>query len=267
MASEKASQIPLSAHNLFNSKVDERITRISKVLSTTSGVDATLTLVGYGLFFVSSQIANLEKLELKAVTHPDVSKYLAISIIKLTELKATTKTLAGMCSDVRTFTGLWGLLGVYAMAKKNYVNPPKDAVLRAVSYGQALSLGAYYIYENRYYLAGKGVLRGWTPENIKRCAKTSLRMFLAYVVLEFARLYRARQLREVRKVKAVDEKEKEDIEKEEQVWWRGGLMNVAYTPLALHWSSENGMLSDGLVGALMSVVGLIKFRAAWAQSA
>lgn len=153
------------------------------------------------------------------------------------------------------------------MAKRNYVEPPKDALLRAVSYGQTLSLGAYYVYENGYYLAGKGVLRGWTPEKIKRWAKTSLKMFLAYVVLEFVRLYRARQLREVRKVKAVDEKDKGDIEKEEEVWLRSSLINIAYTPLSMHWASESGILSDGIVGALMSAVGLIKFRAAWAQAA
>lgn len=153
------------------------------------------------------------------------------------------------------------------MAKRNYVDPPRDTVLKVVSYGQTLSLGGYYIYENGYYLAGKGVLRGWTAEDIKRWAKTSLQMFLAYVVLEFVRLYRARQLRETRKVKAIDEKDKQGIEAEEAVWWRSAKMNVAYTPLAMHWASETPLLSDGIVGALMSWIGLIKFRAAWAQTA
>ena len=153
------------------------------------------------------------------------------------------------------------------MAKRNYVAPEKDAVLRAVGYGQTLSLGAYYVYENGYYLAGKGVLRGWTPGDIKRWAKTSLKMFLAYVVLEFVRLGRARQLREVRKVKAVDEKDRVAIEKEESFWWRGFAMNGAYMPLSVHWASENPVLSDGVVGTLMSAVGLIKFKAAWAQAA
>ncbi|CZR65835.1 uncharacterized protein PAC_15735 [Phialocephala subalpina] len=271
MASDKASQLPFSAASLINPKTDERIARLSKVLSTSSGVDATLTLIGYGLFFVSSQISKLESLELRALTRPGASattlKHGASSFVKLAELEASTKTLAGMCSDFRTFTRLWGMLGVYAMAKRNYVDPPKDMVLRAVSYGQTLSLGAYYVYENGYYLAGKGVLRGWTAADIKRWAKTSLRMFLAYVVMEFVRLYRGRQLRETRKVKAVDEKEKQAIEAEEAVWWRSAKMNVAYTPLAMHWASEAGLLSDGVVGALMSWVGLIKFRAAWAQTA
>jgi Peroxisomal biogenesis factor 11 (PEX11) len=172
-----------------------------------------------------------------------------------------------MCSDFRTFTRLWGLLGVYAMAKKNYTSPPLDVVLRAVSYGQTLSLGAYYVYENGYYLASKNVLRGWAPEKIKRWAKTSLRMFLAYIVLEFVRLARAWQLREGRKVKAVEERERAEIEREESVWLRGALMNVAYTPLGIHWASESPVLSDGVVGALMSAVGWIKFKAAWAQAA
>ncbi|KUJ11324.1 uncharacterized protein LY89DRAFT_689201 [Mollisia scopiformis] len=271
MASDKATQLPFSGPSLFTSGTDQRITRLSKVLSTSSGVDATLTLVGYGLFFVSSQISNLENLEITALTNPNASpdtlKHGPASVMKLAELGASTKTLAGMCSDFRTFTRLWGLLGVYAMAKRNYVDPPKDVVVRAVSYAQTLSLGAYYVYENGYYLAGKGVLRGWTVADIKRWAKTSLRMFLAYVALEFVRLYRARQLRETRKVKAVDEKDRKGIEAEEASWLRSALMNVAYTPLSMHWAFEGGMLSDGVVGALMSAVGLIKFRAAWAQAA
>ncbi|PMD22282.1 hypothetical protein NA56DRAFT_624566 [Hyaloscypha hepaticicola] len=268
MAADKATQLPFTAHTLFTSSTDARITRLSKVLSTSAGVDATLTLVGYGLSLLSSQISKLEKLELKALLSPSDSKHGAAStIVKLTELKAGTKALAGMCSDFCTFTRLWGLLGVYAMAKRNYVTPQKDLVLRVVSYGQTLSLGAYYVYENGYYLAGKGVLRGWTPEKIKRWAKTSLKMFLAFVVLEFVRLYRAKQLREVRKVKTVDEKDKGAIEKEEGAWWDSLMVNGAYMPLSVHWSSEVPVLSDGVVGALMTAIGWIKFRAAWAQAA
>ncbi|KAH8747886.1 hypothetical protein BGZ57DRAFT_158493 [Hyaloscypha finlandica] len=267
MASDKATQLPFSAPTLFTSATDARITRLSRVLSTSGGVDATLTLVGYGLFFVSSQITALDKLQLTSLLRPGGSKNDSTSLVKLVELGASARALAGMCSDFRTFTRLWGFLGVYAMAKKNYVKPETDVVLRAVSYGQTLSLGAYYIYENGYYLAGKGVLKGWTPEKIKRWAKTSLRMFLAYVVLEFVRLYRARQLRELRKVKAVDEKDMVEMKREEKTWLRGAIVNTAYAPLTVHWASENPVLSDGVVGALMSVVGLIKFRAAWALAA
>lgn len=177
------------------------------------------------------------------------------------------KLLAGMCSDFRTFTRLWGLLGIYTMVKRNYIDPPKDVILNAVAWTQTFALGSYYVYENGYYLAGKGVLKGWTAGDIKKWAKTSLKMFLAYVVLEYVRLYRTRQLLEVKRAKAISAKDNDEIEKEEAVWWSTAVMDIAYTPLGMHWASENGMLSDGWAGALMSMVGLIKFRAAWALTA
>ena len=267
MSSDKASQLPFTAHNLFNSSTDARLTRLSKVLSTSSGVDSTLTLVGYGLALASSQIRSLETLQLKLLTK---TNHGSSALLRLMELEGSLKTLASMCSDFRTFTRLWGLLGVYAMAKRNYTAPPQDQVLRIVGYGQTLSLGAYYIYENGYYLAMKGVFRSWTPADIQRWAKTSLRMFLAYVVLEFVRLYRVRTLRGVRKLKAqasgLKDGERKAIREEEAAWSKAALMNGAYAPLAYHWA-EGPLLSDGLVGGLMTLVGLIKFRGAWAAAA
>lgn len=258
-------------NSLFRSTTDARISRLSKILATSSGVDTTLTLVGYSLFFVSSQLPNLEALQVKVLgrlfarnaPRNALKHGTAPSIVKVADLESSLKILAGMCSDFRTFTRLWGLLGVYAMAKKNYLDPPKDAILNAVSWTQTLALGSYYVYENGYYLAGKGVLNGWTADNIKRWAKGSLKMFLAYVLLNYVRLYRSRQLLEERRVKAASEEETQDIEREEAVWWRTAVVNLAETPLAMHWASENGILSDGWIGGLMSIVGLIKFRAAW----
>jgi hypothetical protein len=94
---------------------------------------------------------------------------------------------------------LWDLLGVYASVRKLQSSPPADSILRGLAWSQTLSLGAYLVYEHGYYLAGKGVLRGWSAEKQKRWAKTSLRMFLAYVVLDWVRLFRTRQLREEKK--------------------------------------------------------------------
>lgn len=274
MASEKIPPPADMINSLFRSKTDARITRLSKILSTSAGVDTTLTLVGYSLFFVSSQLSTLRNLELKVLGRLFANnastgslKHGSASIVKLADLESSMKLLAGMCSDFRTFTRLWGLLGIYAMVKRNYLDPPKDAILNAVSWTQAFALGSYYFYENAYYLAGKGVLKGWAAGDIKKWAKTSLKMFLVYVMLEYVRLYRSRQLLEVKKAKAVSAKETEDVEKEEAVWWRAAVMDIAYAPLGMHWASEDGMLSDGWVGALMSLIGVIKFRAAWVLAA
>lgn len=274
MASEKIPPPADMLNSLFHSKTDARITRLSKILATSAGVDTTLTLVGYSLFFVSSQLSTLQKLEVKILgrlfannASSSALKHGSASIAKLASLEGSMKLLAGMCSDFRTFTRLWGLLGIYAMAKRNYVDAPKDAIMNAVSWTQTFALGSYYVLENGYYLAGKGVLKGWAAGDIKKWAKTSLKMFLAYVLLDIVRLYRARQLLGVKRAKAVSATENEAVDKEEAVWLRTAIMDTAYTPLGVHWSSEAGMLSDGWVGALMLLVGAVKFRAAWASAA
>ncbi|KAG0647711.1 hypothetical protein D0Z07_6551 [Hyphodiscus hymeniophilus] len=272
MASDKISPPSDMMAAIFKSKADARIMRLYKILSTSTGVDTTLTLVGFSLFFVSSQLSTLRNLETKVLgrlfaDNAKALKYGSASIVKLADLETSMKLLAGMCSDFRAFTRLWGLLGIYAMVKRDYFNPPKDAILNAVSWSQAGTLGLYYFYENGYYLAAKGVLRGWAGPDIKRWAKTSLKMFLAYVALEYVRLYRERQLLEVKRAKAVSAKENEDVEREEGAWVRTALMNVCYAPLGVHWVSENGIMSDGWVGGLMSLIGVVKFRAAWTLAA
>ena len=281
-SSGKAPSIPSTGfiHSLSLSTTDTRIARLNKILATSSGVDTTLTLVGYSLFFVSSQLGNLQTLDLQRFAKrfaDNASKQLRPgeglvatmqappSLVRIADLQTSTKTLAGMCSDFRAFTRLWGLLGVWSSARKTYLDPPKDSVVHAVSWAQSVALGAYLIYENGYYLAGKGVLKGWSPEKQKKWAKISLRMFLAYVVVEWVRLFRTRQLREEKK--ASYGAKHEEIKREEEIWWRSAKVDAAYTPLTMHWASENGMLSDGWVGALMTMVGFVKFRAAWAQTA
>ncbi|EKD16776.1 uncharacterized protein L3040_006276 [Drepanopeziza brunnea f. sp. 'multigermtubi'] len=276
MSVDKPS-LPGGPAHLVSSGMDERIARMSKILSTSSGVDATLTFVGYGLFLVGSQVSKLESLALPALsrrnTSPSSQKSHANAplLLKLAALASGAKNLAAMCADVRTFTRLWGLLGVYAMARRQYLEPASDALTRAVTCTQTLSLGLYYFYENAYYLAGKGVLQGWTREDIGRWARVSMRLFLAYVAMEYVRLYRARQLRLARKqramVRGVSDAERREFAAEEAAWTKTALINVAYTPLCLHWVSEKGMLSDGVVGALMSYVGWIKVKGAWAATA
>ncbi|KAK2629821.1 hypothetical protein QTJ16_000641 [Diplocarpon rosae] len=274
MSSDESS-LPMAPAYFLSPGMDEKLARISKILSTSTGIDATLTLVGYGLFLVGSQIPKLEKLQLKALTHGNSSaatlEARSAAFLKLADLESGAKALASMCSDFRAFTRLWGMLGVYAMAKRQYLNSPKDGLLRAISYTQTLSLGLYYFHENVYYLAGKGVLRGWTTADIKRWARVSMKMFLAFVLMEHVRLYRARQLRLSRKQTAtsvgISDAERKEFGYEGAAWKKSALMNLAYTPLAVHWASANGILSDGVIGVLMSYVGWTKVKSAWAAAA
>ena len=134
---------------LFNSPIDAAITRIVKILSTAAGVDSTFCLVGYGAVFTSAQLQLLsqfvEKTEFKA---------------RLISVALSAKNLGALCSDVRTFLRLWGLLKIYLGAKAAYLAPPKDGLLKLLSWSQLASMAGYFFYENSAYLAGKGVLRG-----------------------------------------------------------------------------------------------------------
>lgn len=65
----------------------------------------------------------------------------------------------------------------------------------------------------------------------------------------------------------MNDAERKGFATEEAAWKKTALVNVAYTPLAMHWASEKALLTDGVVGALMSYVGWIKFKAAWAAAA
>ncbi|CAL3963408.1 unnamed protein product [Diplocarpon coronariae] len=274
MSSDKSS-VPTAPGYFLSPVMDERLARMSKILSTSTGIDATLTLVGYGFFLVGSQIPKLEKLQLKALARGNPSaanlKESSEAFLKLADLESGAKTLASLCSDFRTFTRLWGMLGVYTIAKRQYLSSPKDGFLRAISYTQTLTLGLYYFHENIYFLAGKGVLKGWAPADIKRWAKISMKMFLAFVLMEHVRLYRARQLRLARNQAAtsagISDAERKEFASERAAWRKSVLMNLAYTPLAVHWASENGMITDGIIGALMSYIGWTKVKSAWAAAA
>jgi len=271
---------PIHSHLL--SSTDAHIAHLNKILATSSGVDSTLTLVGYSLLFVSSQLTKLQSLELQSFAKRfALSAFKALgpgegvvatvpapkSMVKIGELAQGTKALAGLCSDFRAFTRLWGLLGVWAGAKKLYLNPPKDSVVKGVAWGQLSALGLYLVYENGYYLAGKGVLLGWTPQKQKRWAKQSLKLFLAYLALEWIKLFRTRQLREAGKAQGETAEKVEARKKEEAAWWNAAIANAAYTPPAMHWASETGLLSEAWVGLLVGLVGWMKFKVAWAQTA
>lgn len=145
--------------------------------------------------------------------------------------------------------------------------------------------------ENGAYLAGKGVL-GWKKERIAKAWIWSGRAWCAYVALELARLgYEwgelkgqdlGRQRRKSGELQGADN-EGETVEKGELElrmdkveddglkerwgkWYREVGVNVAYAPMTVHYSLENGILSDGAIGGLGAVVGALSIGQAWKET-
>ncbi|KAK4992258.1 hypothetical protein LTR50_001238 [Elasticomyces elasticus] len=279
------------------STTDSYISHLTRCLSTASGIDTTLLTISYTLTLLSSQLTRALRAQYELLALSLVSKASDVLLpgetifaefeppqTKLALVTAGTKALADLISDFRIFLRLWGLLGIYAWARATYFEPPKDAVVKVLVWAQVAVNTAYQILENGAYLAQHGVLRGerWSAKSQARLWAWSSRFWMGHVALEFLRLGRTWQTRDrageglgigVGQVaaegvaeddeKAVKVSRKEDME----AWWRTMRVNLAYAPMTLHWSMEDGCLNDTQVGALGMVAGFIGFGQLWASTA
>ena len=246
-----------------------------RLLSRTSTLDKTLLTVSYSLRLLHSILAKTPQLSVSRLT------------TALTPLTA-------IFDDFRVFLRLWGLLGIYSWGISTYLIPPEDGIVKAITWGQVVACAFFQSLENGAYLAGKGVL-GWKKERIARAWMWSGRAWCAYVALEFARLgYEWRELKgqDVARQKRSNGLEKsQSAEKEGEIaekgelelrmdkvedeslkerwgkWYKEFGVNVAYAPMTVHYSLENGILGEGVIGALGAVVGALSIGQAWKQTA
>jgi hypothetical protein len=254
-------------------RTDRILSRLTLLLSTPAGTDATLRTLGFTLQFLAAASSSLATRRLVSLARSLAASLAAVPLVGgppgtalvvaleypaplAARLAPRAKVLSGLMSDFRTFSRLWGLLGMYAWAKSLAASPPKDKVLRVCAWGQCLAYTAYQALENRAYLAGKGVaprdgqliLRDWL---------WSSRCWMVGVAFEFGRLARLWQL--------WSPKDKTDRERWE--WWRDAIVNVANAPLTLHYSVAGGKLDEMTVGFLGTVAGIFSFWERWDKTA
>lgn len=256
---------------LFNGPIDKAVTRIVKVLSSSAGVDATFCLIGYGSVLTSAQLQILTRYVAKTTTKAT-----------LLNIALSAKNLGVLCSDVRTFLRLWGLLKIYLGAKAAYYAPPKDGLLKLLSVSQLASMTGYFWYENSAYLAGKGVLRGagFTPLELGAKMQKAIYLYGFYLVLDFIRLYRTTQIAKSaasapqknavaashggeKDVALHDETALAKRHAEEAAWWKSLKIDLSYFPLCFHWSGLAPIppqYADLVAGALCSVAGYVSFK-------
>lgn len=140
--------------------------------------------------------------------------------------------------------------------------------MRSIVSVQVVANIAYQYLENMAYLSSKGVW-GWNTERQNKAWAWSSRFWAVHVVLDFVRLWRERAVRQKER-KAGWKGREEEAETEENEWrikWRRSLLvNVAYAPLTVHWSLEQGLVSDSWVGVLGSVAGIAGLKEVWRKS-
>jgi len=203
----------------------------------------------------------------------------------IAQIVGSAKALADMIADYRVFVRLWGLVGLYMWAKRMYLAPlPKTSsgenkLLRGLTWAAIASCLGFQVLENGAYLSSKGALTSarWTGDVGKARENKwwlwSSRFWAVYVGCELARLGVMWYHGSRRSTVDVDDGEKEDKlrRKEEQeqdwLWWKDLVSNVAYAPMTLHWSLEEGLLSDWGVGACGMVAGGALLVDAWRKTA
>ncbi|KAF2087941.1 hypothetical protein K490DRAFT_4699, partial [Saccharata proteae CBS 121410] len=269
-------------------QTDRTVIRLSRLLSTPSGTDSTLCTLSYTLTLIHATLRTRLDTHLQTLAHSIATKASSAllpgetiiasfpptsGLRRLASTTAAVKALAGLISDFRVFVRLWGLLGIYAWARATWSQPPGDGVVKAITWAQVVVNTLYQGLENGAYLASKGVLNseGWTGERgAKRQARWwawSSRFWAAHVGLEFVRLGYEWRRRVVDGVETGDaEKEGKLRKMEDARWWRESISNMAYAPLTIHWSMEEGVIGESVVGLLGMVAGGVNLRERWRQT-
>lgn len=183
-------------------------------------------------------------------------------------------------------------MAIYSWGVSTYLTPPEDGIVRTITWGQVVACALYQGLENGAYLAGKGVL-GWKKEKIASAWIWSGRAWCAYVALELARLgyewgelkgqdsgrQRRKSMELTRRDSEGERVEKGELElrmdkvEDEGLkarwgkWYREVGVNVAYAPMTIHYSLENGILGEGAIGGLGAVVGALSIGQAWKETA
>jgi len=148
-----------------------------------------------------------------------------------------------------------------------------------------MSCVGFQVLENGAYLSSKGALTtaSWTGDVGKARENAwwlwSSRFWAAYVGVELVRLgvqqYYASPAASTT-VSSGDGEKEDKIQREERIkarklenwlWWKDLASNLAYAPMTVHWSLEQGLLSDWGVGACGMVAGGALLADAWKKTA
>ena len=212
----------------------------------------------------------------------------------LAQVVGSSKALADTIGEYRIFVRLWGMLGIYTWARATYSDPlpatasSRDKLLRRLDWTAVATCVGFQVLENGAYLSSKGALTSvsWTGDVGKARENQwwlwSSRFWAAYVAVEIVklgvvRLYSGNKSTSNTTTGTQDDGEKEDkLKREEEVkqtqlanwlWWKDLVSNMAYAPMTIHWSLEQGLLPEWGVGACGMVAGGALLADSWRRAA
>ncbi|KAJ7592974.1 hypothetical protein C8J56DRAFT_1002944 [Mycena floridula] len=188
---------------------------------------------------------------------------------------------AGIISNSRTLWRLWGLLPIVQWMISLERNPQPTHRIQNIERLQAWAMLGYYPLEHLSYLSSQGVIPATFSlpfsnkrVNLKSSGMFSCRFWAVYVLLQFAHLREDRKLiqqreRTIRKTKgAATIAEKQELEKRWDAYWSELVANLGNLPLALHWSTEKGLIKNDIWLTIFNLVAaMISVRSGWRATA
>ncbi|KAK2786329.1 hypothetical protein FQN53_006697 [Emmonsiellopsis sp. PD_33] len=273
----KPSKCPMAGPIAALSKLDVTIRRLTQLISTSAGQERVLSAIQYNSqilhYILSSNAARSVSSGLR-LTKPSGLPLPSQS----TPAKPRLLALSSVISETRTVLRLFGLVKLWSWGSATAKAPPRDPILRAIAYSQVFVNVVYQLLENIAFLSSKGIISRRIVERFGSIGKWyiwSTRAWLAHVVLDIIRLVRERILWMRRPRKWTVEQLVNEGEEEEQLRWselrerlKALLNNMAWLPLCMHWSAEEGIgIPDSLVGLLGATAGAWGLRDAWVDTA
>ena len=278
---------------------NNNINRLTRTLSTATGLDATLATACYTSLFLHTQLPWLTGGLLRASGR--------LSTSGSSSLRALYATL----EDHRIVSRLFRLIPLYTTAVEAWRKPHRDPAVKALLYASLAAGTVFQVLENVALLTRRGVLNG---EGSRRREGwlwlLSNRIWLAQLGLEILRLARVRQLKfreelgaervmaeekglgdewqgdewqgvEDGVVDGVAESTQQLMELStkqlvkvqsaelEKKWWRELYLTALSFPLAIHWSFINGTspISEAVFAGCGIVAGVIGLQDAWEEAA
>ncbi|KAI1457121.1 hypothetical protein F4805DRAFT_429645 [Annulohypoxylon moriforme] len=283
------------------SNLDAFLAHLQRCLQTPSGIDTTLLLVCYASRLSASVLEALTRpairrsanqlLAIAATLPPSATLVFSAKVLPgggvaaILEVAKRLRALSSLLSDARTFLRLWGLLNMYFWARRLILSrkaketekdgeggQKEDRVERAISWVQMSACVVFQALENGAYLSSKGVL-GWAPATQRKASLWSARFWAAFVGVEVGRLFYEshRRGQRTRDEKFAGGKTAAQVQRDEIEWgegWKKSVArNLAWAPLTVHWSLEQGLLGEMAIGALASIPGIIQMRDLWRRTA
>ncbi|KAI8980027.1 hypothetical protein BD414DRAFT_420869 [Trametes punicea] len=203
--------------------------------------------------------------------------------------------LGSIISDARMLFRIWGLLPIFQWMIAMERNPAPTRKLRTIERLQGWSMLAYYPLEHLYYLLSHSIISDkltlpsitafipfvrtrpndkHIPLKLSTLGLWSTRFWAAYVVLQLAhlredgRLLRMRE-RTLSKTKTgASVAEKEEISRRKKALTNELIVNLAYLPLTIHWSTEKGIFeNDVWLNVCGLIAGIASWRSGWEATA